>query len=237
MNWHRLAAVAHAGQSAVLASILDYEQLPASISLQSFGKEQEKWTVYPGYLLPTFSALSTVNHAYTGFVPGAYEALEKSKVNTLQWTEYGLSAGFMTWLIALLSGVQEISTLTTLFGLNMMMQYAGYMVEYTKANKKDWHGYMWLGWGCFKLIWLILITHFIVAVNYSEEDVPDFVYAVIWIMLGLFSTFGVNQYCYALDVISWSTYQRVTIGLSLITKSVLIWMVYGGLVNMDVEEA
>ena len=95
---------------------------------------------------------------------------------------------------------------------------------------------MSLVWGIFAVQWQMMMTSFWLAVTAdAERKPPDIVYSIIFIMFSLFASFGINQWLYVRDRISWETYQKATVGLSFTAKTALVWMVYGGLIGMPQE--
>jgi hypothetical protein len=239
---HGSAAVAHALQAGafIYFGLQKGSSLPTfPLRDSSFGKTYRVSDQHLFWLVPTFSLCSTFNHAVTAYSPTYYAYYQKTRTNPLQWAEYSVSAGLMTWLIATLSGIIETHVLVALVGLNVLLQYLGYLIEVHQASKTGRAkvpALMALAWGVFAIQWEMIVTSFWLAVTAdSERKPPDIVYSIIFIMFTLFASFGVNQLLYVRGRISWETYQKVTVGLSFTAKSALIWMVYGGLVGMPQE--
>lgn len=185
-------------------------------------------------LLPYFSFLSSVNHLVSAaFYKSYYQNVLAVKQNWLRWTEYALSAGLMVFLIAILCGVTELRTLISLLMLNVVLQYMGLYIEYRKANQAETpelHALMAMAWGVFASMWIHLFISFYTVI--SDEDVkpPKIVYWIIGIMFTLFASFGVAQAAYVYGGIGFEKYEFALGSLSVISKSLLAWMVYGGIV-------
>jgi hypothetical protein len=50
-------------------------------------------------------------------------------VMRLRWIEYSVSAGCMTWVIAVLSGQRDLGVLVSLMLLNVILQSQGYLLD------------------------------------------------------------------------------------------------------------
>jgi Heliorhodopsin len=232
-RWHQIAAGLHAGQAGVLAYLLatSDKKLEWPLIQSTNGEVKHRTTQDIFVLLPLFSGLSTLNHATMGWSDSFYANVQKNRSHPLQWAEYSVSAGLMTWVLAVMSGVVDLSVLISLLELNIMMQYTGYCIEKAVAEGTDPMPYLYLGWGAFMAIWTILLSSFITALTYASSPVPDIVHAIIWILLAFFASFGINQYLYMRKYTTWEQYQKGTIALSLCSKSSLVWMCYFGIVR------
>ncbi len=232
-NLHKAAALLHGSQAIALTVLLSTNDSlrPWPLITTGFGKVQDVWTQDVFYLLPAFSALSTVNHSVMAWSTTYYEQVQRTHVHPLQWLEYSVSAGLMTWMLAVTCGVVDVNTLTQLVWLNVLMQYTGYAIEKAKAQKQDWRPWLWMGWGLFVAIWSILMVSFYVVLSHTTTDIPDILYLIIFFMVALFASFGINQGLYAADYIDWHKYQVGSITLSFVTKTLLVWLVYGGLIR------
>jgi Heliorhodopsin len=175
-----------------------------------------------------------------------------TKTNWVRWAEYSLSAGAMVWVIATLSGVTELRTLLALLVLNVALQYIGFLVEGTFASAPSYklirggtamnqaaattanpNNLTFVGWLVFLAMWIEIGVSFFSAIEYdSVRKPPDMVYAIVIVLFVLFSTFGALQLAYVNDLISsFFAYELGFICLSFVSKTLLTWMVYGGVVN------
>jgi hypothetical protein len=151
-----------------------------------------------------------------------------------QWLEYGMSASVMLWLISSLSGVVDVSILTTIVVQNVVLQYIGYRLSLA-SDRTEYNRLLTVGFALHLCIWLPIVTSFYTSVQVSNatstNGVPAIVYYIIWFMLGLFTVFGI--YPVAKDISTLQTPGRVYPILSLVTKSLLTWMVFFGVVREE----
>jgi len=75
-------------------------------------------------------------------------------------------------------------------------------------------------------IWIQLIISFYTLVNQAGDKVPSWVESIIWVMFSLFSIFGVWA---TINIKSTITRENGYTVLSLLSKSLLNWMIYFGL--------
>jgi len=184
-----------------------------------------------GVLVPVFPLLSSVNHLASAVGRGWYARILEKKVNWLRWAEYSLSAGVMTFIISILSGVTEVRTLTSLMIMNVTLQVLGMMIEVRKAEgapRSDIVALLCVAWGVFSSMWVQIIVSFYTVVSDGSKP-PTAVYSIIWTMFSLFASFGVAQTLYCFDVMSFASYEVTLASLSLTSKSLLSWLVYGGI--------
>ena len=209
-----------------------------------------------GWVLVTFPALSTLNHLVSIMNPHrdanptwkTYQAkVLQTKTNPVRWAEYSLSAGAMVWVIATLSGVTELRTLLALLILNVALQYVGYLIEATyaatpyhivgagggSATGATPYNLTFVGWLVFLAMWTEIVISFFCAIEYDTvQKPPDIVYAIVIILFVLFSTFGALQLAYISGWLkSFESYEIGFICLSFVSKTLLTWMVYGGVIN------
>jgi hypothetical protein len=229
-NLHLVAGLLHLVQAGVITYLVSQGDMPDwTLTRMKFADVHERSHYQMFALLPAFPALSSMNHLVTYFVPEYKTYVDRTKTNPLQWTEYSLSAGIMTWLIAAMSGITELRTLISLLFMNVVLQALGYMIEKRVADRQDVSVLTFIAWTTFMAIWIPIIISFITTVETSDVPVPDIVYGIVWMLLALYAAFGVNQLLYVGQKISWEQSQRGYIVLSLVSKSLLTWMTYFGL--------
>lgn len=233
----------HALESAALVGLLSTQDLQSwRLSLSSRTgipapkSIVDQWDHKPQLFLPMFSALSCVNHGTSVWDEEYWEESQKTRTNPLQWAEYSVSAGLMTWMIAISSGINQLTELIPLMGLNFMMQYTGYRMEVEKARGvTDFKPWLLTGWVMFMAIWFPIVTTFAHTVA-TQPGVPEFVYCIIGVMFFLFALFGINQYMYLMDRITWTQYQDRTAWLSIGAKTTLVGLCFGGLGRPNTEK-
>lgn len=188
-----------------------------------------------GVLLPVFPFLSSINHFVSAASPEWYEeSVLKGKVNYLRWIEFSMSASVMLFLLAILCGVTELRSLVSLLILNVVLQMMGLLIEKRKAEGASFReliGIMALAWGVFAAMWVQLTMSFFTIVADGTTKPPDIVYSIIGVELALFGSFGLLQLAYVCDWIDFTSYEAGFIGLSLTAKSLLSWLVYGGVLS------
>lgn len=132
----------------------------------------------------------------------------------VRWIEYSITASIMIIIIALLSGIREIFTLMTTFGLMAITMAFGFISDYSfetinekpVIRKSVYNAYVssfekrspnfigkmafFVGFVPYIFAWVPIFVQFYSALAGSIAKPPDFVYAVIVIMFLLFSTFA-----------------------------------------------
>lgn len=200
-------------------------------------------------LVPVFPALSTLNHFYSYFFPKHYLQQVEKGSNPVRWSEYSVSASIMLIIISQLSGGNDIKQLEQLVLSNMALQGIGYLVEKESAQGiKDGSSHHYdqavlqemVGFLILASQWSTIFTSFFTSVKESNEDTPDVVYAIIFVMFGLFVVFGILSVFYMRGQkavrTSWSSgkvrdFRQVEIGyitLSFISKTLLTYLVLFG---------
>jgi hypothetical protein len=156
----------------------------------------------------------------------------KKGANYARWMEYSITSSLMLVVIAMLSGIFDMSTLILLFFLNMMMILFGWMMELHNQTtaKTNWTAFYF---GCLAGIvpWVVIALYFFSAVAEPGAQVPTFVYFILPILFVFFNIFAINMVLQYKKVGKWSDYlygERVYIILSLLAKSVLAWQVFAG---------
>lgn len=235
---HAIVGTLHLAQAATVATLLKTGDngLEPVWPIQQIGWEGEvlKTTRYAlGGLVPVFPAMSAMNHYAMAFIPGLLDDTIKNEVAPIRWSEYAISANFQLWIIAQLAGITNLTTLVSILVQNVVLQYLGLYIEQRfkeKAPKSEIWFLMTLAWALHVSIWIPIITTFYLVIENSDVKPPSIVYSIIWVMFGLFTTFGIVQVCHVLGL--FSSYEAVDFSyvmLSLIAKSLLTWMTWGGI--------
>jgi len=156
----------------------------------------------------------------------------KKGANYARWMEYSITASLMLVVIAMLSGMYDLSSLIMIFFLNMMMILFGWMMELHNQTtaKTNWTAFYF---GCLAGIvpWVVIALYFFSAIANPDAQVPTFVYFILPILFVFFNIFAINMVLQYKKVGKWSDYlygERVYIILSLLAKSVLAWQVFAG---------
>lgn len=186
-----------------------------------------------GPLVASFLFVSAIAHfSLSTFAFKWYVGNLKKGANYARWLEYSISSSIMIVLIALLVGVNELSSLMLIFSLNATMNLFGWMMElHNQTTKKtDWTAYIF---GCIAGLvpWVVLGIYFFGAIMQSADAVPTFVYAIYFMLAAFFNVFAINMVLQYRKKGKWADYlygEKVYIILSLTAKSVLAWLVFGG---------
>jgi len=154
--------------------------------------------------------------------------------NSFRWIEYSISSSIMIWLIAQLFGVADVSLLIAIFVMNAVMNICGLMME--SANKfprDDSTPVDWLPFFTGSVLgattWIIVFIYFLGSG--PSSSIPGFVYGVLVSYLLFFNTFPINMVLVYKRVGKWKEYmfgEFMYIVLSLVSKTLLGWLVFGG---------
>lgn len=215
------------------ATIPLYSHLPgprpeASLMWQS--TEKHLTNVVVGHLATAFLALAALNHlwiATLGWKPFASKHFPVGR-NPVRWLEYSVSASLMHVHVALLSGAMDIHLQALIFGLTMTTMIFGWLGEPDPDRGRPTKSLatFWAGFVPYTYQWLVIFCFFFTAV--SRGNPPDFVWAIIFVILLLDLSFAGNMYLYLTDRISFRTNELTYCALSLISKQCLAWINYGG---------
>lgn len=170
----------------------------------------------------------------------AYNSTVKG-VNLVRWIEYSISASFLTWNVVVLSGIVNVWAALAIAVLgNVILQYTGLRTETSLSNAYQQKGFqkrrtyattnfystwLWFGIGSLVFIaqWIPIIVVFYQTVAEADSPVPDFVFALIWIIFGLYLLFPLV--ILAFYFISWfkskTFYSFGFIVLSFVSKAAL----------------
>jgi hypothetical protein len=210
---------------------------PTSPAFYALPNPQVLFTInHLGALLAAFPLISAFAHFIIAFPKNkSYNENLKKGMNPYRWYEYAFSSSIMIWIIATFVGIWDFWSLAMIFVLNAMMIMFGYLMELVnqKTEKTNWSSFL-LGSISGGFPWVVLFAYFGGAVVSSEGSVPNFVYVIFAVYLMLFMSFAVNQVLQYKGVGKWIDYlygERIYIVLSLVAKTLLVWLVFAGLFN------
>lgn len=191
-----------------------------------------------------FLFVSSFFHFVQVFWKGYIEKVLDRFCNFIRWIEYALGASFMTILISQLCNIQDFWLLTHLVLQTILMMVFGYLMEVQNPRQKvSTDGVTWfshiIGWIPFTGIWGTIIYYFVesvYAVRQNNLDIPNEVYAIVVILALFYGSFGCVQIGLYLklskDNRKNETYymrsEYAYIVLSLVSKTILAWLVIGG---------
>ena len=180
-----------------------------------------------------FLLLAAIDHLAVASPPvrGWYDQNVTRGVNPARWWEYSISASLMVVLIAMLTGIQEVTALIALFGVNAAMILFGLVMERVNAGRAevDWRPFIY---GCVAgaVPWIAIAAQIAVAQG-EGNGVPGFVVGIFVSLFVLFNSFAVNMWLGYRQVGRWRDplwVERSYLVLSLVAKSALAWQVYAG---------
>jgi len=186
-----------------------------------------------------FAWMSAAAHFLVLILFKQYIADLRIGINRFRWFEYAGSSSLMIVLIAMLFGVWDVHTLFLLGSVNACMNLFGYSFEAqnTPGKKVDWSNFVF---GCFAgaCPWAVVLSY---VFSTSGNGVPGFVWAILVVYIVMFNTFPVNMVLQYGQIGAW--YRDEAHGfpgggyyfgekiyqiLSLVAKSLLLWLVVGG---------
>jgi hypothetical protein len=237
-RWNLGVGLIHAAQATVLLLIASDASLPVYASwIDGPPGSANLNTGEPLFDVPfaaataAFLYLAAIDHLLVGGpLRGWYERNLGRSINYARWIEYSISASLMVVLIAMLSGVWELTGLVALFGVNAGMIFCGMLMERGSrpGPDADWMPF-WVGSFLGSIPWLVIAIQLIRGDE--QAGIPTFVVAIFFTLLVLFALFAVNQALQYRQVGRWRDYlfgERAYIVLSLTAKSALAWQVYAG---------
>ncbi len=131
----------------------------------------------------------------------------KQHVNYARWIEYAFSASWMIVIIAMITGMSDLSSLLLIGFLNMTMLLFGLLMErFNKANEKvDWLPFYF---GCIGWIvpWVTIVLFVAGANGTGGGKVPGFVYGIMVSLFVFFSIFALNMVLQYKRVGKWRDY-------------------------------
>ena len=198
----------------------------------SFGGPARLFNLRIDLAVVLFLALAAIDHlSVATWANGWYDKQIERGVNPARWIEYSISASVMIVLIAMLAGVNEITALIALFGVNASMILFGLVMERANEGRDtvDWSPFIY---GCIAgaIPWIAIAVQLGVSEGQGSSP-PAFVYAIFVTLFILFNTFAINMWLQYRGRGRWASpvfAERVYLWLSLLAKSALAWQVYFG---------
>jgi hypothetical protein len=135
----------------------------------------------------------------------------------------------MIVLIAQVTGVADITSIISIFGVNASMILFGWLQE--KYETPGNGGYLPYIFGCITGIvpWLALMFYVFGIGGAGETKAPAFVYVIVLTIFLFFNSFALVQLLQYKKVGKYSDYlhgEAAYIALSLIAKSALAWQIF-----------
>ena len=246
-RWNLGVGVAHLSQAVAVLALSTAFAIPVVATTQtgppgapdSLSVRSTVFEVRFAWAVALFLLLAAGDHLLM-VVPKVrqwYEANLARGANYARWAEYSVSASVMIVLIGLLTGINDLYAVLAIAGVNASMIFFGAVMEQVNAGRSEvvWSPFV-LGCVAGAVPWVAIVLAVYRAATFAGSDgVPGFVYAIVVVEFVLFNCFAVNQ---------WLQYRGRTTGtgrfadylfgekvylvLSLLAKSLLAWLVFGG---------
>jgi hypothetical protein len=184
-----------------------------------------------GLTAAIFLLMSGLAHALVLLNWDTYLRDLEREINRFRWYEYAVSSSLMIMSIAVLFGCYDVASLILIFFCNACMNFFGLLHERMNPPERlevNWEPFIF---GCIAGVapWIVVWMYFLGGGNFDQ--IPGFVYGILVAYLIFFNTFPVNMVLQYKRVGKWAEYrygELVYIFLSLIAKSLLAWLVFGG---------
>jgi hypothetical protein len=238
-RWNLVIGSLHAAQAAFILALASDFSLPVTATfLEGPPGSDETGTrllvdLPIGPAVAAFLLLAAVDHLLVASprLVGWYERNLAAGTNPARWWEYSLSASLMIVLIAMLTGISELSALVAIFGVNAAMILFGLVMERTNPPGRpvDWRPFVY-GSIVGAVPWIAIAAQIAVAeAEAADGGVPPFVFAIFVTLFVAFFSFAVNMALQYRRVGRWRDYlygERAYLVLSLVAKSLLAWQVF-----------
>lgn len=239
--WNAVMAVLHLVQGVAMVVLAGSVLWPVTRTRYGFNPETE--VIFPetvsfidanlALLVAGFLFISALAHTLisTAFYDNYTNYLDRG-MNPYRWYEYSVSASLMIVVIGMLAGIWDLGTLVALFGLVVVMNLCGLLMEQRNelTDETDWTPF-WVGVIAGIIPWIVIAIAFIGSVVASDGEFPTFVIYIYLSIFVFFNLFTLNMALQYLEVSRWKNYlfgEKLYILLSLVAKSVLAWQVYFG---------
>ena len=184
-----------------------------------------------GVAAASFVLLSAIAHFLVLLNWKTYLSDINKGINRARWYEYALSSSIMICSIAILFGCYDLGSLILMFAVNAVMNLFGLLMEMMNPPNRKQVDFTPFVFGCIAGIapWIVVGLYFFGSGNFSQ--IPSFVYGILFGYFLFFNTFPINMLLQYLKIGRWSDYrygEKVYIILSLVSKSLLTWLVFGG---------
>jgi len=245
--WNRVAAVLHLIQFVFMAvasvavpkfrefqlrmTYVYFEKTPGVVGLVNAVGDAGTIRVAP--LVALFFLLSALFQGATTIdvlgLNAVYNADLDRSINRFRWYEYAISSSVMICIIAMFVGVSDICALVCIFSINACMNLFGLLMEVENSERQGTLTWRPFFFGCLAGVppWISVFTSL-----FAGSGPPGFVYAIFFSYLVMFCLFPLNMVLQYLRVGRWADYrfgEYIYILLSIVAKSLLGWLVFGGL--------
>ena len=235
-RWNIALGALHALQAMAILALATAFTLPVTASFLSGPPGAPSAAPTTLFELPVasgvalFLLLSAGFHALVSLprVSDRYGTGSRANTTSTAGAEYSLSSSLMVVLIAMLTGISDVSALIGIFAANAAMILFGAVQErYESPGGSLWPFYL----GCAIGIapWLAIAVY--LWSPGSSAEPPAFVYAIFASLFVFFNVFALNMWLQYRRVGRWRSYlfgEQAYMVLSLVAKSLLAWQVFAG---------
>ncbi len=182
-----------------------------------------------GVLLAAYFGAAAANHGLSATLLWRTYATElRNGRNRIRWAEYAVSAPILILLVALVTGVTDVSSLVVIGAATLVMIVCGWMQEALNppGRRTTTMVPFWSGVLASAVPWTIVAVQMIGTSGDHEFGLSVFLSLFI-----LWASFGVNQWLQFRQVGPWSDYlygEQTYLVLSLVAKSALAWQIVTG---------
>lgn len=223
----------HAAQGAAILALANGFSLPVTSTFLTGppgtdGELRHLFDIRMALGIAGFVFVSALAHALlAGPAFGWYVNSLRQQRNYARWLEYGVSASLMVVLIAMLTGISDVSALLALFAVNAAMIAFGWVMERYEVPGSASFLPFWLGCVFGAVPW-VAITVYVISPGLAA-DPPGFVYGIFVSLFVFFNCFGLNMWLQYKRIGPWRDYifgESAYVLLSLTAKSALAWQVF-----------
>jgi hypothetical protein len=202
-RWDVLAGIVFMFQGILIVSILyaknpsmTNQQIPV-MNLISLGMpwndnivytNQRLYTVYPVWMVFSFAIITGFFHFIAACRPG----LQRS---SLRWFEYSITSSIMILIISLMSGINILTTMISIWGNNMTMILCGFIIDMAlPSNYAIARAAFWVGAFAGIFPWIAIFVS--MGLIGGFVTLPPIVFCITILLFFLFMSFGVVEWWY-----------------------------------------
>jgi hypothetical protein len=182
-----------------------------------------------GAAMAAYFLAAAIHHGLSATaLNGLYESDLRHGRNRIRWAEFAVSAPILMLLIALHTGVTDVTALVVIGAATIVMICCGWMQEALNppTRRATTMVPFWAGVLASVVPWAIVAGHMI-----GQTATPQFGLSIFLSLFILWASFGVNQWLQYHQVGPWADYlhgERTYLALSLVAKSALAWQIVAG---------
>ena len=172
---------------------------------------------------------ASANHLLSATVLNRlYEADLRRGRNRIRWAEFVVGAPILMLVIALYTGVTDVTALVVVGAATIVMICCGWMQEALNPPGRQSTTMVpfWAGVVASCLPWAIVAGQML-----GNEATPEFGLSIFLSLFILWASFGANQWLQYHQIGPWADYmygERTYLVLSLVAKSALAWQIVAG---------